>query len=404
MENHLRVVSPSAPRMEDGTYGLDDEPIPHRRDHAVFPSESQDTVRGAQAESQPATKSTTSKGKKKKSKKKKRTVGKKNHSTKSTEPKSSTHVREGKAQEHDAANPKSNSKFDFVVAGFPKCGTTSLLKAFERHPETAMASREQCALASPVQADPVVIRKLDETLEDLLNVSASNNETKLSFKCPTALYNQRSIHRMKTHSPEVKFVIGMRHPVRMVESFYNYRIMEIHSRGLDEHIPSLHEVLASDHPWKGVSLPATRFELFLMQLGKVTMTSDEVLELGDYSGMYDLAIIPSSFKIFLYTTDQLDDSDQLRSLQFRSVLQDFLELQRPIPAFGHENKNHHVGRDGYDDSINICHDQFFYVREQLVFNARRTAVWLRNSFIRSPDVVVANRDHFLETLTPSPSV
>ena len=44
-------------------------------------------------------------------------------------------------------------QFDFVVGGFPKCGTTTLLKAFEAHPETDMAAQEQCAVAAPSQPD-----------------------------------------------------------------------------------------------------------------------------------------------------------------------------------------------------------------------------------------------------------
>lgn len=139
--------------------------------------------------------------------------------------------------------------FDFIIAGFPKCGTTTLLKAFAAHEETDMAAREQCAIASPLQADVRVHRLLDETLAGL----SPDPHMKRSFKCPTALYNYKGIARLQKHSPFAKIVVGTRHPVKMLQSFYNYRVTEIKEKGLSEPIPTLEEVLANPTPWKGVS-------------------------------------------------------------------------------------------------------------------------------------------------------
>lgn len=104
-----------------------------------------------------------------------------------------------------------------------------------------MAASEQCAIASPLQADAKVHRLLDQTLSSL----SSEPTVKRSFKCPTAMYNYKSIARMEKHSPNAKFVVGMRHPVKMLQSFYNYRITEIKERGLEEEIP----------PWNKSFLP-----------------------------------------------------------------------------------------------------------------------------------------------------
>jgi hypothetical protein len=38
-------------------------------------------------------------------------------------------------------------RLDFLVAGFPKCGTTSLLYSLTAHPEVAIDRAEHCAIA-----------------------------------------------------------------------------------------------------------------------------------------------------------------------------------------------------------------------------------------------------------------
>ena len=245
-----------------------------------------------------------------------------------------------------------------------------------------MAASEQCAIASPLQADTRVHRLLDDTLATL----TTDPSVKRSFKCPTAMYNYKSIARMEKHSPQTKFVVGMRHPVKMLQSFYNYRITEIKERGLDESIPSLDDVLSRDKPWKGVSIHSTRFELFLMQMGKTDLDMDQ---LSDLLGMpYDLAIKPTNFTVFLYTVDQLEDEDEVRTESMRNKLQDYLGLRKPIQPFGHENKNHATSRAAHQELVSICDDKWASVRSTLVEQGAKTARWLREHFIHSKDVVV----------------
>lgn len=286
-------------------------------------------------------------------------------------------------------------QFDFVVAGFPKCGTTTLLKAFAAHNETDMFGSEQCAIAAKAQADHLVLQKLDTTLS-----SMKNNDMKRAFKCPTAMYNYKSIIRMEKHSPRSKFVVGIRHPVKMMQSFYNYRVTELYERNLDESIPDFVDLAENrKEPWKGVSLSSVRFELFLQQLGKTVLSPSDLWEMSQATEAgYELAVKPSNFTVFLYTVDQLEDMDETRSANLRSELQRFLELTTPIAQFGHENKNHRVGDSGHPESIHICDPRYASIRKRLIDNGVKTATWLRDHFLMSPDVIVANPEHFIETL------
>jgi hypothetical protein len=197
-------------------------------------------------------------------------------------------------------------------------------------------------------------------------------------------------------------VVGIRHPVHMIQSFYNYRVTEIYERGLlgTEDIPDFLDLVSGGYePWKLVSMASVRYELFLQQLGKTVVTPEDFTELSTMTEFgYELAVKPSNFTIFLYTIDQLEDADSSRSEKLLADLQAYLGLESAISSIGHENKNHFIGDAAHPESIVICEPQFADVRRELVQSGTRTANWLRNHFLQSPDVYVANLEHFLENL------
>jgi hypothetical protein len=284
-------------------------------------------------------------------------------------------------------------RLDFLVAGFPKCGTTTLLYAFQKHAGIRIGERENCLLARPIQQDDVNFRQLDESLAIL-----DDGTTKLrAMKCPDTLNNVKTIHRLSQHSPDAKFVIGVRHPVKMLQSFYNYRITEAYDKHFTEPIPDLLDILTHNPeiPWKDVSTDSGRFELKLMQFAKTNMT---VTDLNKLQGRPHLAIKPNRFRIFLYALEQLNDDDGDRSAEFRQDLQDFLQLPTPIQPLGHENLNQFVGSKAHPETVNICDHHFDSIRYQLVENARNTAVWIRDQFMTSQDVVVSNPEFFTKIL------
>jgi hypothetical protein len=286
-------------------------------------------------------------------------------------------------------------RLDFLVAGFPKCGTTSLLFAFQKHTGISIGERENCLLVRPIQQDDVNMRELDRSLAQLDDNTKSSDKL-LGLKCPDTLNNFKTIHRLAQHSPQCKFVIGVRHPVKMLQSFYNYRVTEIYDKHLTDPIPDLLDVLSKKVPWKDVSLDSGRFELKLLQFAKTNMTVSDLNMLLDRP---HYAIKPNRFKIFLYALEQInDDSDGDRSAEFRQDLQSFLELPTPIQTFGHENLNRFVGSKAHGETVDICDAHFDSIREKLVENSRKTAVWIRDQFMASPDVVVSNRAYFTKIL------
>ena len=152
-------------------------------------------------------------------------------------------------------------------------------------------------------------------------------------------------------------------------------------------------------------MEAVRFEKFLQQLGKTHMTPDAFASLAE-TDTYELAVKPSNFQIFLYEISQLEDTDEERSAVLRNELQTFLGLSTPVAPFGKENVNHVGASDAAPkETISICDAQYAHIRATLLDNAVATVEWLSDHFLASPDVIVANPEHFrriLETWTDDP--
>jgi hypothetical protein len=267
-------------------------------------------------------------------------------------------------------------KLDFFVAGFPKCGTTTLLKTFEAHNETAVHPEEECSIAM-VRSDDEAYHRLMKNL----NEASSDPNVKRGIKCPVGLSTHTSIERLQHWFPDTKLIFGLRHPVYYFQSFYNYRVLEFHQNKLKTPIPSPESLIGS-HEWARVSTEAARFDKVLKKLGKTN--SDETS--------------PTPFKVFLYTLEQMEDENEERGQRLRETVGSFLELQHQIKPLQAANINHFVGDKAFPETIDICDTKFNHLRRVLVNNGKKSQRWIREEFLQSPDVTVANAEHFDEIL------
>ena len=60
-----------------------------------------------------------------------------------------------------------------------------------------------------------------------------------------------------------------------------------------------------------------RFEVFLSQLGKTNMT---VTEIENLKSAPQMAVVPNSFKVFLYSLEQMDDDNTTLKQNFQNKL------------------------------------------------------------------------------------
>lgn len=265
---------------------------------------------------------------------------------------------------------------DFIVAGFPKCGTTTLLYAFSKHPETGVASSERCGIVRESSSDSKAAQEIDLVLQELYTIP----KPKHGMKCPTLVNNYRALEWLRSHLPATKYIVGLRHPVQFIQSFYNYRVTEIYDKQTGEDIPTFDEVVRRKSPWKGVSLSAIRFDTFLMQFAKLNRNE-----------------IAAPSRIFIYTLDQLDDDVEERSSSFREKLQQYLDLKQPFAPFGHENTNHFTGLRAHPESVKICDAKYNALRQRLIKQGKIMASRIIE-LTKRDFVTVANRDHFLNSI------
>ena len=288
-------------------------------------------------------------------------------------------------QIYGSSNSREDLQLDFLLAGFAKTGSTSLLHLFDNHEETSIADREICAFDSEK-----AIAKLSKILDELPLKSAS---TQRGIKCPTSIWDSKGLAKLANMQQDLKIIVGVRHPISWFQSYYNYRVTEMHNNNMITQPPPA-ESLIGTKGWKGVSTDGARFELGLMQLGKAEIDFKDLLVLGG-SGR---RVFPSSFKVFLYSIDQLEDTDEERSNTFRKDLQTFLGLGNDIEKIPRSNVNHFIGDSRHSETINICDAKYRRLRKVLLKNGIKSHKWIHSKFVHHADVTVGGRDNFLRIL------
>ncbi len=106
---------------------------------------------------------------------------------------------------------------NFGIIGFPKTGTTFLLRKLGKHPEVSMPTGETCVVStfflnSTSQIDAAQQSKDERT-----------PTTRYGFKCPKMIRETALLEQFAPISNETRLVVGVRHPVLWFESFYNFR-------------------------------------------------------------------------------------------------------------------------------------------------------------------------------------
>lgn len=299
---------------------------------------------------------------------------------------------------------------DFIVAGFSKAGTTTLLYALRNHPEISMNSNEESMVGSVTRTETHVYNVLQTNLEKI-----NKENTKRGIKCPTALYGPQTIGRLTKWYPEIKWIVGLRHPLWQVQSYYNYRITEAYDKY--NAMPTwkrflwyptfrkLSSIYFSNFSWKNISRFSHRFEFFLSQFvsNKPTWVKDEQPSLYEvyptwqrqFADHKDTILKAASSteprRLFLYTTDQLEE----RSL--RKALQEYLGLSKPIPELGHQNINHFVkGAYAHPEVVDLCDAAHAKLKNFILKDAAITAEWIQYEML--PHVTVSDHDSFVRSL------
>ena len=280
---------------------------------------------------------------------------------------------------------------DFAISGFPKCGTSTIMEWLGLHPEAQCFQYEVYDLK---------YNKPTKLIERLYNKLPEGNY-KRGYKSPSEIEHEHVRQHLATLFAQTKIFIGIRHPVRWFESFYNFRTQNLKSMANASTLigPCFKEN-------KGVCTNRGRFHLFLSKLGKTNMTSSlEEKMMNRNKRMFQNGPPtrnPFPNKIFLFTMDQLGDKNKTRTNVFRKDVQDFVGFQEEMPPLVHHKpgKKWDNATQAEKDSrkIDICDQQYKELRDVLMDISREASVWIRNHFVKSEDVKVSSPEYFEEIL------
>jgi len=314
--------------------------------------------------------------------------------TKNTTELSDRHIKQNDLHIVDNDERMNNITIDFAIYGFPKTGTTTLLNALQRHTEVFMPSSEFCQLHQKGGERSWNNHLLKYSPESIQTIS----KQKCGIKCPAFVRLPSATENLLHISDNVRLVIGLRHPIYWFQSFYNYRVWEHYKYNMSnlEIIPKPFELMNGRKHWRVVTTSLAKYEEYLMQLDKVTLTTEETYEMQNGTQFWPRRKVSNKYKVFLYIDEQIKDEKKERRLKFQRDLQHFLGLNSPILDFGKMKSNSNT--DWHKEYIDICDTQYSKIRDELLQQTNKTTRWIKNKFIKSNDVYVSGKDFFLTTL------
>lgn len=275
---------------------------------------------------------------------------------------------------------------DFVIAGFAKCGTTTMegnLGAL-----APMPLKDVCTpLANTIS---YAYRNWPKAYPD----KDGRNDTKLyrGTKCPVFVHNLSSWSR---NLPRTLIIVGIRHPVLWFQSFWNMQAQNF-PHNYKNSTPYDRTKICSKCQNKGCPrkqlfcVARSRFHLVLANLGKTPLDSAEraLLAPNDGDGGDNIKSQDIRNTIFLYEQTELDQEDVWQTLARL--------LQYPHATIPHDQRHssHGKKRDYETNTIDICNPKFDAFRGIMMPYAYEMSIWFCDYFLKSPDVVVANRTRF----------
>ena len=269
---------------------------------------------------------------------------------------------------------------DFAILGYAKCATSFLNHWIMSHPEVQSFEDEVCDIYDNRPAN-LVYKLYEELPEDM--------DYKRGFKCP-GHFSRRPMRYFRRYWSKTVLIVGVRHPIKWFQSFYNFRVRKGH-----RDMPPPEKLIGQCiEDAQGVCTSRGNFATGLAIFGKTNNSDPHEQSLIRVRDKHQW-ITRIDNPIFLYHTNQLPVYDQNRTRvdQFMVDIQNYLGLEEPMP----EAESEFSSREKFK-AINICEKEWDPVRAELLLEGRRASRWIRHYFLKSSQVFVSNQDHFEELL------
>ncbi|GKY97127.1 hypothetical protein MPSEU_000671100 [Mayamaea pseudoterrestris] len=332
---------------------------------------------------------------------------------------------------------------DFVIIGFAKCGTTSILKWLDQDARIATFPDEVWSLKRNLPHQ--LVRRLyylvpvNRDANDHHVANQMSSFYKRGYKNPAEVTDTIVLSKYyRKYWPQTRLIVSVRHPYEWFVSLYNFRVQNL------ETIPSADRLVGPC--FKGMKSTCTHkgnFAYHLMRMGKqnyklyenkndeeeqtlpFTMNESarhelehEIVHFYKLLSFNHTAIAPLPNSVFIMDVSQLSDANDTRRYQFRQDVTDFLQLNDvssnqqhkllPDPLHAPRVK---PGRTNVSESIQatkaakrltmqqVCHDAIYEsLRAELLRLARTSSLWIRHVFLKSPGVYCSDESHLQDVL------
>jgi len=294
-------------------------------------------------------------------------------------------------KDYDLADiPMKSSKFlDFYIMGFPKCATSSLMQLFMKVVnETDIVQMDD----GNQEYNTKSMKNVERLLEKIEEGRKTNSEVKkYGVKWPVALHHwsnilddpMKNLIELNPQHEETKIIIGMRHPVRQFESYWNYRELIWHDMPPPSTLIGSSKVAKRD-----VYTELAQFEKSLMLLGKSNLMQDDFAWLEENRR----TVLPIKNKVFLYLQEQFQDENTTRFQQFLDDLLLFVGVEESkVTPDDFPYANVIKGKKPFD----ICDEVHKDVRDVLLSGGKATAKWFETYLENSRDIYVSDKEYFL---------
>jgi hypothetical protein len=255
-----------------------------------------------------------------------------------------------------------------------------------------------------------------QTQEQRQNDDDDDNASMIRYglKCPGVLY-RNDIELYRTYFYRTKLIVGIRHPVSWLESFYNYQMY----RNVTTLTTTTTDLVGRCEKHQKVCTDRARFHAALARLGLTTMESEEELallfgwryenrtnmnewqnhqrrrrlrELGQeqlVDQTQRMQVHASSEQVFLYEIRQIHNTFTAKELS--KNIQQYLQINEALPEISSyiQNKSR---------TIDICDHDHDIVRRVLVEHGKDAVDWIERYFVKSSNVVVSSPESFFNLL------
>lgn len=268
---------------------------------------------------------------------------------------------------------------DFAIVGHPKTGTDKQMHYISRHPEIQMYEYEVRSLRD---GKPIEFVNLMYNLPE-------GSHYKRGYKAPrdVVVKSKQPLMLLDTYWPKTKLIVGLRHPVKWFESYYNYRKRS----GWD--LPPAETMVGKRMPEE------VMYHLNLAQLGKTNPRGNhkEARLLGLSNKDHEMDDSPNlamKNQVLLYDSSQPFDANRTRAEIYWQDLSNYIGVSKPFVPPKLRKKSNNKGF-----AIDICEDKFAHVRAELVEIGKAASDWIQNYFMVLPEVKTSSPEFFKETLS-----